>query len=155
MPGDIPDVRFRLPETFAVQPELVTDEGPAKGLLIGQNAPREQFEAVFLGKHAEAPHKTVWLDARGAHAVYVMGKRRSGKSFTLGAIAEGLVSRTWVHQGVVDQAVLILDTMNVFLTMPFSVGATYADSSPVVREAKKWGIEHEVTPIRLFNPAGS
>lgn len=155
MPGDIPDVRFRLSETFAVQPELVTDEGPAKGLLIGQNAPREQFEAVFLGKHAEAPHKTVWLDARGAHAVYVMGKRRSGKSYTLGAIAEGLISNSWLRQGGASQAVLILDTMNVFLTMPFSVERTYSPASAGMKELHKWGIQSEDLPVRLFTPQGS
>lgn len=155
MPGEIPDVRFRLPETFAVQPQLVIDEGPARGLLIGQNAPREEFEAVFLGKHAEAPHKTVWLDARGAHAVYVMGKRRSGKSYTLGAIAEALISNTWLRQGGTAQAVLILDTMNVFLTMPFTVEATYSASSAGLKELHKWGIESEDVPVRLFTPHGS
>ncbi len=155
MPGDIPDLRFRLPETFAVQPELVIDEGPARGLLIGQNAPREEFDAVFLGKHAEAPHKTVWLDARGAHAVYVMGKRRSGKSYTLGAIAEALVSDTWLRQGGASQAVLILDSMNVFLTMPFTVEATYSASSAGMKELHKWGIQSDDVPVRLFTPHGS
>ncbi len=125
MPGDIPDIRFRLPNTFELVPEIVVDDGPAKGLLIGQNAPKDTFEAVFLGKHAEAPHRGVWLDTRGAHAVYVMGKRRSGKSYTLGALAEGLVSATWLRQGSSQPAVIILDSMNVFLTMSFGVAETF------------------------------
>lgn len=155
MPGDIPDIRFRLANTFALVPEIVVDEGPAKGLIIGQNAAKDGFEAIFLGKHAETPHRGVWLDIRGAHAVYVMGKRRSGKSYTLGALAEGLVSATWLRQGSTQPAVIILDTMNVFLTMPFGVADTFSESSAQYREVKKWGVQPENLPVRLFAPEGS
>ncbi len=70
------------------------------------------------------------MDIRGAHVLYVMGKRRSGKSYTLGALAEGLVSNAWIKQGSFDQGVVILDTMNVFLTMPFPVGETEGRFEP-------------------------
>src|SRR6266545_7086025 len=123
----IPDPRFRLQHTFSSTPPLSVDEGPGRGVLIGQNAEKSTFDAVFIGKHAETPHRSVWMDIRGAHVLYVMGKRRSGKSYTLGAIAEGLVSKTWIHQGDAAPAVLILDTMNVFLTMPFSVSDTFTE----------------------------
>lgn len=155
MPGKVPDVRFRLPHTFAMQPELVSDVGPAKSLLIGQNAEGASFEAIYLGKHAEPPHRDTWLDVRGAHVIYVMGKRRSGKSYTLGTIAEALVSKTWVKQGTMSQGVMILDSMNVFLTMPFSVVETHADASPAVKEIQKWKLEPEDTPLTLFAPAGT
>ncbi len=155
MPGKIPDFRFRLPHTFAAQPALTCDTMPDKGLLVGQNAPRESVEAVYLGKHAEAPHRNVWMDTRGAHALYVMGKRRSGKSYTLGSIAEGLVSKTWVHQGDMQPGVLILDTMNVYLTMPFAVEETLSESSPELAEARKWKLESEDVKPKLFAPAGS
>jgi hypothetical protein len=84
-----------------------------------------------------------------------MGKRRSGKSYTLGALAEGLVSKTWVKQGGFDQGIVILDTMNVFLTMPFSVAATEPANSPAAQELTKWHIESETLPLSLFAPAGS
>jgi hypothetical protein len=99
MGDSIPDPKFRLQHTFSISPPLTVDEGPAKGLLAGQNAERSTFDAIFMGKHAETPHRGVWMDVRGAHVLYVMGKRRSGKSYTLGAIAEGLVSDTWIRQG--------------------------------------------------------
>ena len=155
MAGTIPSARFRLPQTFSISPELSCDDGPEKGLIIGQNAPNRAFEAIYLGKHAEAPHKDVWMDIRGAHVLYVMGKRRSGKSYTLGAIAEGLVSKNWIRQGTTEPAVLILDTMNVFLTMPYTVTDTFKDDNADVKELRKWKLEGEALPLTLYAPAGS
>ena len=155
MPGSIPEARFRLPHTFAAQPALSCDEMSDGGLLLGQNATRESIEAVYLGKHAEAPHRNVWMDTRGAHALYVMGKRRSGKSYTLGSIAEGLVSQSWVRQGTMTPGVLILDTMNVYLTMPFTVEETMSESSSELAEARKWKLQAENIELKLFAPAGS
>lgn len=155
MPGAIQDARFRLPHSFAMQPDLTADEGPAKSILIGQNADRGHYDAVLLGKHAEAPNRSVWMDIRGAHVMYVMGKRRSGKSYTLGVIAEGLASSGWIRQGDAQQGVLLLDTMNVFLTMPFSIADTYAEASPEVKELRRWGLPAEQPPTVLFAPAGT
>lgn len=154
MAGNIPDARFRLSPTFSLQPELSCDLGPGKSILIGKNAKRETVEAIYLGKHAETPHRGVWMDIRGAHVLYVMGKRRSGKSYTLGAIAEGLVSDTWIRQGDMKQAVLILDTMNVFLTMPFVVSDTFGEDEEAVKELKKWRLVGEELPLTLYAPAG-
>ena len=154
MAGQIPDTRFRLPHTFSAQPPLICDPMSGKGLLIGQNAPRDTPEAIYLGKSAETPHQNVWMDTRGAHVLYVMGKRRSGKSYTLGTIAEGLVSTKWVHQGQMFPGVLILDTMNVYLTMPFTIEGTLSEEHPEVREARKWKLEVDDLRPRLFSPSG-
>jgi len=105
MRGQIPEASFRTEHGFAIKPELSLDKGPANGLLMGQNAPREEFEAIYLGKHAETPYRNVLLDTRGAHVLYVMGKRRSGKSYTLGVLAEGLAAQGWVKQGESAQGV--------------------------------------------------
>jgi hypothetical protein len=155
MADSIPDPRFRLPHTFTITPQLSVDDGPGRGILFGQNAERANYEAILIGKHAETPHRGVWMDVRGAHVLYVMGKRRSGKSYTLGAIAEALVSETWIRQGSDRQAVLILDTMNVFLTMPFSVIETYAEDSEQTREVAKWELQPESPPLSMFAPAGT
>jgi hypothetical protein len=155
MADSIPDPRFRLPHTFTIAPPLSVDEGPGRGILVGQNAERPAYDAIFIGKHAETPHRGVWMDVRGAHVLYVMGKRRSGKSYTLGAIAEGLVSDTWIRQGSDKQAILILDTMNVFLTMPFSVTDTFAEDSEQSREAAKWELQPEAPSLSMFAPGGT
>jgi hypothetical protein len=155
MPGQIPESSFRVEHGFAAKPELSIDKGPGNSLLMGQNAPRDEVEAIYLGKQAETPYRNAWLDTRGAHVLYVMGKRRSGKSYTLGVLAEGLAARSWIKQGSMSQAVLILDTMNVYLTMPFGVENTHAENSNVVKELRKWKLESEQPPMTLFRAPGT
>jgi hypothetical protein len=155
MPGDIPSVAFRLKHGFAMKPELVIDEGPGAGLLMGQNSPKSDFDAIYIGKGAEPPYKPVWLDVRGAHVLYVMGKRRSGKSYTLGVLAEGLAAQGWVRQGCFSQGVLVLDTMNVFLTMPFGVEQTNSETSESVRDLRRSKLISEDIPIVTFCPRGT
>ena len=80
----IPSIRFRLPHKYGALPALTCDQMTDGGLLIGQNAASTDVDAILIGKHAEAGNRNVWMDVRGAHVLYVMGKRRSGKSYTLG-----------------------------------------------------------------------
>lgn len=155
MSGEVPTSNFRIEHGFAVKPELVVDRTPDGGLLLGQNSPGSEEESIFIGKQAETPYKNAWLDTRGAHVVYVMGKRRSGKSFTLGVIAEGLAANGWIKQGNLSQGVLILDTMNVFLTMPFSVIDTVPAGSDSLKELRKWKLESDPPVTTLFHPRGS
>jgi hypothetical protein len=155
MTGQIPEANFRLEHGFAVKPDLTLDKGSGNNLVMGQNAPRDEIEAIYLGKQAETPYRNVWLDTRGAHVLYVMGKRRSGKSYTLGVLAEGLAARSWIRQGSLSQGILILDTMNVYLTMPFGVEGTHSDSSDVVKELRKWKLEPEQLSMALFRPRGT
>lgn len=155
MPGSIPESNFRLDHGFAIKPELRADVGPGKSILVGRNSPLPDIDALYLGKQAETPYRDVWLDTRGAHVIYVMGKRRSGKSFTLGILAEGLAARGWLKQGSMSQGVLILDTMNVFLTMPFGVQSTQPERSDTVKELRKWKLEPEDITTTVFRPAGT
>jgi hypothetical protein len=155
MTKEIPQATFRLEHGFAVKPDLAVDAGPGNAILVGRVTGGDEVEAIYLGKQAETPYRNVWLDTRAAHVLYVMGKRRSGKSYTLGVIAEGLVAQGWTRQGSSSQGVLILDTMNVFLTMPFVAMDTYPENSAEMRDLRKWQIAQEELPIRLFRPAGT
>lgn len=155
MPGDIPSASFRLKHGFSVKPDLRLDKGPGNGVLMGQNAPGDSFESIFLGKQAETPYQNVWLDIRGAHVTYIMGKRRSGKSYTLGVLAEGLGAQGWIKQGSFGQGVLILDTMNVYLTMPFDVEDTFLETSEVIKNLRKWKLNPEPISTVLFHPKGT
>lgn len=155
MPGVVPDSNFRIGHAFAATPDLTADDGPGRGLVVGFHGAGTSPDCVYLGKSAERPFKGVWLDVRGAHAIYVMGKRRSGKSYTLGALAEGLVAESWIRQGTDRQGVLILDTMNVYLTMPISVGETVREGSEQQREFARWRLAAERIPTVLFHPIGT
>jgi hypothetical protein len=152
--GEPPQASFRLEHTFSAKPDLAVDDGPGGSILMGRVGTGE-FEAVYLGKHAETRFRDVWLDTRGAHVMYVMGKRRSGKSYTLGVLAEGLAASSWVKQGALSQGVLVLDTMNVYLTLPFGLVDTFPNSSAEVREFHKWKLVPESLAADLFHPAGT
>ena len=71
---------------------------PEDNLLVGGTIDNGAINMCHLGRIAEYQlmRKSVWLDTSGAHAVYVMGKRRSGKTFTLGVLAESLASTGWI-----------------------------------------------------------
>ena len=155
MTKSIPKASFRLEHSFTAKPGLLCDPGPGKSILMGQNAPRDTMECVYLGKCAETPFLDIWLDTRGAHVVYVMGKRRTGKSYTLGVLAEDLASKQWLKQGELEQGVLILDTMNVYLTMSAMVPETFEERSDDVRELQKWKVGREEIPVVLFRPSGT
>ena len=156
MPDDIPRTQFRLEHSLTAKPDLTVDTGPVRdSILMGQVGTDEDANAVFLGKQAEPPFRDVWMDVSGAHVLYVMGKRRSGKSYTLGVLAEGLASNSWVRQGEGAQGVLIIDTMNVFLTMPFLAANTLPNSSPEMRELRRWKIPSKQVPLTLFHPRGT
>ena len=154
MPGSIPTGAFRLSHSFALKPDLTADTGPEGGILLGSHSPAAT-EAIYLGKQGEAPYSNIRMDTRGAHALYVMGKRRSGKSYTLGVLAEGLVAQSWIRQGGREHGVLILDTMNVYLTMPFGVEATFAGESDDVKQMRRWRLKAEVPKLTIFRPTGT
>ncbi len=100
--------------------------------------------------------RLVWLDTRGAHAVYIVGKRRSGKTYTLGVLAEGLASDSWVGQGECDkQAVLLIDTLNVYGGMHYPAANVLAKDSPQVRELDRWKLPMEAPTVRYLVPSGT
>jgi hypothetical protein len=157
MTREIPSLVFRLEPGYTFDQPLKGPEIGRDNLLIGALRAGSVLEAIHLGKVAEhrQMQKNAWLDYEGAHAVYVMGKRRSGKTYTLGVIAEGLASQSWIRQGARQQAILLVDSMNVFITMPHLVEETYPGESPHVQEIKKWKIAREQFPILLCYPRGT
>src|SRR5438270_4517309 len=115
----IPRTSFRLPFGVGFAEALKADVYDSENLVIGRTAPERSPSALYLGKLAEFEQmrRNVWLDCLGAHAVYLVGKRRSGKSYTLGALCEGLVADSWLRMGAADQAVLLIDTLNIYGTL--------------------------------------
>lgn len=154
----VPDLEFRLPWA------LKFEDAPLEGysllssdlqhdLVVGRTVEDLSGAAMFLGKAAETGQfeKKIWMDLEGAHAVYVMGKRRGGKSHTLAVICEGLGSKGWITNLLNRQAILVFDSMNVFLTMD------QASSETGDRELQgaSWQLPTEVPPIQIFKPGGT
>jgi len=156
MSNSIPSLTFRIEPGYTFNQDLITPEFDVNNILLGGLQQGTGVEGIFIGKVAEYQRsKTAWLDYEGAHAIYVMGKRRSGKTYTLGVILEGLASNSWLRKGGNKQAVIMLDTMNVFITMPNNVEDTYSSENKSVIELKKWNLEKENLNIVLFYPKGA
>jgi len=152
----IPNVTFRIEPGYTLPQEVKSPELAQNNVLVGKIPASTKIEANYLGRIAEYQrNKNVWLDTEGAHAVYVVGKRRSGKTYTLGVIAESLASDKWIRQGDEKQAILLLDTMNVFITMPYGLTEVYAQNSSKIQEMRRWGLQDEKFNIVFFYPKGT
>jgi DNA helicase HerA-like ATPase len=154
-PSNIPEFRRVLFEQrYRFLPQLVSQAiwSTRTDILVGATDLRKP-SCLFLGKSNENENNShnIWLDTDRAHVVYIMGKRRSGKSFTLGVIAEGLVSHQWINQMKEPQAALVFDTLNVFWGMQYPAGD---GGSEKVQELSDWSMKDEKLPADFYYPHG-
>ncbi len=124
-------------------------------IIIGRNQQDRELLGdkgiILLGKHYVKMGQTtslsnnIYLDVVRSHVVFVCGKRGGGKSYTLGAIAEGMASLPdEIRQNL---SILILDTMGVFWTMKY---ANHKEEN-ILRE---WGMEGKALNIQIYTPTG-
>lgn len=106
---------------------------------------------IFLGKHYvrmgtnTSLSNKIFLDIAKTHVVLVSGKRGSGKSFSIGVIAEEMAHLPEEIKNKI--AVLIIDTMGIFWTMRF----------PNVKEEDlldQWGLPKKPLDITIYTPTG-
>ncbi len=107
---------------WRVRPTL---NAPKEGVWLGPGS--SKGDGLRLGTLAEAvsgPIPSVWLATAKEQVVAVVGKRGSGKSFTLGVIAEGFGagSQSIVGRQVHPRGVLLFDPLDVYWTLRFPVG---------------------------------
>lgn len=87
----------------------------------------------------------VYLDVAGAHVVFVVGKRGSGKSYTMGSIAEGLADLPpEVRQNL---SIVLLDTMGIYWTMKYP---NFKDAELL----QNWGLEAKGLDVKIYTPVG-
>ena len=125
--------------------EIVLGRSPSEKRTLGLRG------TVFLGKlyvqmgATTSLSNPVYLDVNTSHVVFVCGKRGSGKSYAMSAMAEGMI--TLPEEIKNDIAVVLLDTMGVFWTMKY----------PNARDEnmlKEWGLEPKGLDIKVFTPKG-
>jgi len=106
---------------------------------------------ILLGKHyvkmgqVTSLSNNILLDVTRSHVVFVCGKRGSGKSFTMGVIAEGVSDLPQEIKSNIS--VVILDTMGIYWTMKF----------PNQKERdllEKWEIKPKGLDAKIFTPKG-
>src|SRR4030042_3673827 len=106
---------------------------------------------IYLGKgyvkmgNYTSLSNLIWMDIARSHVVLIAGKRGSGKSYSIGVIAEELSSLPKeVSQNI---APLIFDTMGIFWTMKYK----NEKDKELLRE---WNLSPKNVPVRVFVPYG-
>ncbi|MEM1577800.1 MAG: ATP-binding protein [Candidatus Pacearchaeota archaeon] len=85
----------------------------------------------------------VFLDIARNHVIMVCGKRGSGKSYTLGVIAEGITDMPpEVKENI---APLIFDTMGIYWSMAYR-------NDKEVDLLREWQLKPKNLPVRVFVP---
>jgi len=106
---------------------------------------------VFLGKsyvrmeQYTSLSNPIYLDIARSHVILVSGKRGSGKSHTLGVIAEELALLP--DEEKVNIASLIFDTMGIFWTMKY-------ENDKDKELLAEWGLKPKKIPVKIFIPYG-
>jgi len=106
---------------------------------------------VFVGRHYVKMGRTtslsnnVYLDVTRAHVFFIVGKRGSGKSYTMGVIAEGVSDLPPEIKNNIS--VILLDTMGIYWTMKYP----NAKDKTIL---KQWGLSGKSLDIKIYTPAG-
>ncbi|MFT7616158.1 MAG: energy-coupling factor transporter ATP-binding protein EcfA2 [Candidatus Woesearchaeota archaeon] len=106
---------------------------------------------ILLGKHYVKMGQTtslssdIRLDIATSHVVFICGKRGSGKSNTIGVIAEGLSDlEPEIQQNL---SLIILDTMGIYWTMKYP-------NRQEEHLLKGYGIEPHGLDVVIYTPEG-
>jgi len=124
-------------------------------VIIGRSdADRQKFGdkgTIYLGKHYVKMGRTtslsnkVFLDVTRAHVFFVVGKRGSGKSYTMGVIAEGVSDLPLEIKNNIS--VVLLDTMGIYWTMKYP---NKKDNELL----KQWGLKSKPLDVKIYTPSG-
>ena len=124
-------------------------------IIVGRNeADREKFGdkgTVLIGKHYVKMGRTtslsnnIFLDVTRAHVFFVVGKRGSGKSYTMGVIAEGISDLPPEIKNNIS--VVLLDTMGIYWTMKYP---NQKDKGLL----NEWGLSGKALDVKIYTPTG-
>jgi len=99
---------------------------------------------VKMGQYTSMSNK-ILMDVARSHVVLVAGKRGSGKSYTLGVIAEELSNLP--REASQNIASLMFDTMGIFWTMKYK---NEKDKALL----QEWDLKPKDLPVKVFVPYG-
>ena len=99
---------------------------------------------VKMGSYTSLSNR-IWLDVARNHVILICGKRGSGKSYTIGAIAEELCD---LEKDIADNiSPLIFDTMGIFWTMKFK-------NDKEIELLQQWDLKPKNLPVTIWVPYG-
>jgi uncharacterized protein len=99
---------------------------------------------VTMGNYTSLSNK-IWLDVARTHVIMIAGKRGSGKSYSIGVLAEELSNLPEEERKNI--APLIFDTMGIFWTMRYK-------NEKEIELLEDWGLKTKSLPIAIWVPIG-
>ena len=99
---------------------------------------------VKMGQYTSLSNP-IYMDIARSHVVLVAGKRGSGKSYTLGVVAEELSNLP--KETSQNIASLIFDTMGIYWTMKY-------ENQKDKQLLTEWKLKSKNLPVKVFVPAG-
>jgi hypothetical protein len=99
---------------------------------------------VRMGQYTSLSNP-IYLDVSRSHVILVAGKRGSGKSYTLGTIAEELSQLP--EEARRNIAPIIFDTMGIFWTMKY-------ENEKEKYLLEEWELKPKKLPVKIFVPYG-
>lgn len=88
----------------------------------------------------------IYMDVAKAHVMFICGKRGSGKSYAMGAVAEGVMDLPAdIAQNL---SLILLDTMGIYWTMKYP---NKKDQDLL----SAWGLEGKGMDVQIFTPTGA
>lgn len=124
-------------------------------ILIGRNEEDRKrlgkLGTIMLGRHyikmgqVTSLSNEIYMDVATSHVVLVVGKRGSGKSYTMGVIAEGMAA---LEPEIASKvSVIILDTMGIYWTMK------YPNEQDKLLLGE-WGMKPKGLTVTVYTPTG-
>jgi hypothetical protein len=124
-------------------------------LIVGRNqSEMEKYGergTVLLGRSYVKMGRTtslsnyIYMDVAKGHVVYIVGKRGSGKSYTMGVLMEGMIDLP--EDIKKNLSIIMLDTMGIYWTMKY----------PNEKDAdllSKWGLQGKGLDVKIYTPIG-
>lgn len=124
-------------------------------IIVGRNeSDREKYGdkgTILIGKHYVKMGRNtslsnkIFLDVTRAHVFFIVGKRGSGKSYTMGVIAEGISDLPPEIKNNIS--VILLDTMGIYWTMKYP-------NQKDKQLLNDWGLNGKALDVKIYTPSG-
>ena len=152
----------RLPTTFKVKSEVAFTDDPnsaQKSVTVLKDSATAVQNAVLLGKILEInsiknlSSYNVWCAIDFPSIISIFGRRGTGKSFTLGSFAEGLIGHGLdIRKGEENPAAILFDTLGHFWQMEYPPPTT---DDAQRKSLTDWGLNpHGFDNVEIYVPAG-
>lgn len=141
--------------SFNIEPAFPQKQGD----IIAGDPSDKQKDKILLGTVAESGRRRqLWLDISGEQVVGILGKRGTGKSYTLGVLIEGLAAGSGdspLAHHTTPRGGLVFDIMDIYWSsvIPLSDGS----SSEIKKQHAamiKGGMAAQSLNVNIWVPAG-